>query len=398
MTTSKSRVSPSLSQSLLLPLLLLIGALGVPFKAQAFNDQNNLCLAEPDTSAYASLPEADGFQVGKFANLWYQHQFLVTKPKIVRQGHHWVVVEPAHELGTVSYFFEFDFSGGYGLIPVSYHLTTVTDMVTGNYQQKAYLFFGWSSPLSGAFNINSNPAGWYFAGSDGQTSLFTSLDTSTGPNSYEFAIEAEPLKNAVWQWEDGHINYGYSPELGRDRGEQTLVSRTRKAVTGTVKINGNVVEVATLLSAAWDERQSGGYENVAGRWNGIQLSDGTELTVAEYIDSVSGDHIIRLGTFNKAPFGCENIELDADDIEVTYEIGDPDFCSSFSGKCFPSEVEISIPSQNLWLIVRPVGLQEFTDLQGLPFPPIVQAASRVFGIHNGHIVGGRAYSEYSTEF
>jgi hypothetical protein len=390
MNASKSKVKLSLSL-----LLLLVGALAMPSKASALNDQNNFCPL-PAQMGVINLPQDECSVPNQFVNLWFEYYHLKTLPTIGWYGWWPTIVEPAHELGAVFYFFDFDFSDGLGLAEQAFHLGTVTDLDSDNYQEQYYLPEELSTPLTSGFDITNNPAGWRFQGNNGQTQLDATIDNTSGANTYEFHLFSETLKDPVPQWNDGFIDFGFSALFNEERGTQKLYSRTRNSISGTVKINGHLQHVIPVTSKGWFEKQWGKYKYVSGKWNGIQLSDGTEFTVVQYLDSVTGEPIATLGTFNNSPIWCSNTQLSEEDIVIQYNFDDPSYVAH--GKSFPSSVVIEIPSEDLSVIIEPTTFQPLDSVVLLGLPPAAQAASRVSGYHNGVPVTGFGYSEYSDTY
>lgn len=340
------------------------------------NDQNNLCFGPQQPMGAVSLPGADGKQGALGSELWFDMAELHTTG-----GHH---------LGVIAYFFQFDLSfiPGYGRFTLE--ILAITDLTSGVHQHRIVTSFGPDYPTHANRYSLANSEGWTMYGSNGVGGFSGSLAaTDDSEHDYELELTTHTLKDPIPQFHDGAIDYGTTAE-GYPRGTQTLFSRTRLAVAGSVIIDG---EAQLAFGRGWSDRQTGIYNQVAGRWFGIQLDDGiggavgTDITAFELRDAVTGQLIDRVGTIAGRAPACAYVPLTRNDLALSYDYSDA-YVSSLTGKRYPRRGTLDIARLDTHLTITSYALGEIDYGGG-----ITQSPSRVSGTYRGKRVTGFAYLE-----
>lgn len=366
--------------------LLALGLLGLLTTAHAPlahasvpNDQQNFCLGPQQPMGAVTLPSADGKLGALGSELWFDFAELRTAA-----GKH---------ISLLSYFFQFDLSF-LGLPPFTLEIVAIADLDSGKHQHQIVTSFGATYPTTANRYALGNSEGWTMFGERGVGGFAGSVSASPsdpGSHDYDFALRTRTLKDPIPQFHGGAIDYGTTSD-GVPRGTQTLFSRTRLAVEGTISIDGRTERA---VGTGWHDRQTGIYNQVSGHWFGIQLDDGplggellgTDITAFTFYDAVTGAPIDGAATVvGRAPT-CRYDALDKTSFTMSYDYTNA-FVSGATGKRYPRRGTLTIPSLSTTLTITPITLGEIDYGGG-----IMQSPSKVTGTFRGRAVTGFAYFE-----
>lgn len=194
------------------------------------------------------------------------------------------------------------------------------------------------------------------------------------------SMEMEDLKGIILQGDQGYSQKG--PETGN---ASYYTSQTRLKSQGKLRIDGEEIEVQGL---SWMDHEYStsalGKGEVGWNWFSIQLDDNTELML----------FTIRDAKGKESPFSSAALILN-DGSKTTFSKSDfiitstNTWVSPHSKVAYPSSWEISIPSQNITLVVQPLMADQEVRLAFTYW----EGAVRITGSINQKPVSGSGYVE-----
>ncbi len=253
----------------------------------------------------------------------------------------------------------------------------VSDITRGqfHYDQRAVLGSLRDIPPPGSRQgFALSVGGWQASGLDGHDHL-----AATMPD-YAIDLSLTGRKPAVLHGGTGVITYGPA-------GFSYYYSRPLMSITGTVSDHGVAIGVSGV---AWMDHQWGDFISLAGSgwdWYSLQLDNNTEYML--YVIRDSQKRPISTGGTFVAPDGAAS-DLPGQDV-LTQPTGS--WTSPVTGGTYPSGWTITIASQQLALVIKPLLLDQELVTARSTGVAYWEGAVSITGTDQGRPVTGQGYVE-----
>ena len=226
-------------------------------------------------------------------------------------------------------------------------------------------------------NIGADP--WTMRGAGGIDALHAKGASAATTFGIDLALDAGSRPVALHDG-DGYVDFGPA-------GGSYYYSRTRLAATGTLTIDGTALAVT---GDAWFDHQWGDFIAVGGGgwdWFAMNLDDGTDITLS-LVRSADGSYPLVYGT-QVNPDGTV-IHLDRTDFQVSVT---NHWTSPHTGAAYPAGWQVSIPSDNLVVNLRPTVSDQELDTRPSTGVVYWEGSQVVSATRNGQPLSGQAYVE-----
>ncbi len=203
---------------------------------------------------------------------------------------------------------------------------------------------------------------WSIAGGNGIDQLIASTP------DFSFKLDLNSTQAPVFHGKDGIIFLGAA-------GSSYYYSRTRMAITGTLKINGQSEAVTGL---AWFDHQWGDFSTTQLSWDwfSLQLDDQSDVMIYQLRDKTN-QSILYTGSYTKD--GNTEI-LSSTDFTLTQG---QRWHSTKTDTNYPVEWKIIIPSKNMALTTRGISNDSEFDASLTSYNVYWEGAIKVSGSHTG---------------
>lgn len=251
----------------------------------------------------------------------------------------------------------------------------IVDPAQGTYRYDEQLVIGDSVSTDapgGGFDLEIGD--WRMSGANGNDRLVGSVP------GYAFKLQTRSVKPPVLHQGDGFIDYG--------SGQYSYYySRTRLETTGTLEIDGEVMQVH---GEAWMDHQWGDFMTWDGGgwdWFSLQLDDGSDLML--YVVNASDGSPQFVDGSIVSPDGDVTL-LGTEDFVVTPTSS---WRSPTSGILYPSGWSIELPAHSLVLTVSPVLPDQEMDTTRSTGQIYWEGQVTIEGMRDGEPVSGLGYVE-----
>ncbi len=204
--------------------------------------------------------------------------------------------------------------------------------------------------------------GWLMSGGNGTDEL------QVVSNKFSFKLKLSSTAPPVFHGENGIIPL-------ETAGSSYYYSRTRMAITGTVKVDK---KIETVKGLAWFDHQWGSFSTVQLLWDwfSLQLDDNTDLMIYQLRDRLNRP-VLYSGSITK---NGETVILQKNDFSTTKK---RNWISDKTGITYPIEWNIKIPKFNIDIQVKSIVDNSEFDAKLTTYNIYWEGAITVQGSHTG---------------